>query len=73
MVGIAHLLTTLLCLSSLSATNALPQKRVDNSTCCGYVVTNRGDAFFNYKHIIDFSTVGLFPRLYPLSLTSPSA
>ena len=34
----------------------LPKVKRDNSTCCGYLVTNH-DAYFRHQSIIDFSAV----------------
>lgn len=66
MVVLAHLLTTVICLSSLSTTLAAtipPQKRAANGTCCGYYVENR-DGFFRFKHEIDFSTLTSIDKVY---------
>lgn len=66
MVVLAHLLTTAICLSSLSTTLGAtipPQKRAANGTCCGYYVENR-DGFFRFKDEIDFSTLTSLDKVY---------
>jgi hypothetical protein len=33
------------------------QKITSQESCCGYTITNRGNAYFRYQHIIDFSAM----------------
>jgi hypothetical protein len=33
------------------------QKITSQESCCGYTITNRGNAYFRYQHMIDFSTM----------------
>lgn len=56
------LLLGLLSIFSGCAARVLPKVKRDNSTCCGFKITNRGDIRFLYEHIIDFSTVCLSVR-----------
>lgn len=34
--------------------------RADATNCCGYVVTNRNNAYFRYRSIFDFSVMSSF-------------
>jgi hypothetical protein len=48
------LLTLFLC-----DARVLPKIKRDNTTCCGYTITNRDNVYFKNKYEMDFSTVGL--------------
>ncbi|KAJ9112098.1 hypothetical protein QFC22_006398 [Naganishia vaughanmartiniae] len=50
--------------SRLSHARILPKKRLDNSSCCGYVVTNRGEGYFKFQHTLDFSTLTSMDQVY---------
>jgi hypothetical protein len=47
---------------SVCDARVLPKVKRDNSTCCGYTITNRDNVYFKEKYEMDFSTVRL-PRL----------
>lgn len=47
----------LLIMLSVCDARVLPKVKRDNSTCCGYTITNRDNAYFKNKYEMDFSTV----------------
>jgi hypothetical protein len=57
---------------SVCDARVLPKVKRDNSTCCGYTITNRNNVYFKNKFEMDFSTVRLpanARRLSPLMLS----
>jgi hypothetical protein len=38
---------------------AIPHNLTERQTssCCGYIVTNRNNAYFRYRHVIDFASL----------------
>jgi hypothetical protein len=44
-------------LSSSSSARVLPKIKRNNSTCCGYKITNQGNALFRYESITEFDKV----------------
>jgi hypothetical protein len=44
---------------SVCDARVLPKVKRDNSTCCGYTITNRDNVYFKNKYELDFSTVRL--------------
>jgi hypothetical protein len=47
----------LLAMLSVCDARVLPKMKRDNSTSCGYTITNRDNAYFKNKYELDFSTV----------------
>lgn len=43
---------------------AIPQNLTERQTsCCGYTITNRGNVYFRFKHVVDLSTLNSIEEL----------
>ncbi|KAJ9110939.1 hypothetical protein QFC20_002705 [Naganishia adeliensis] len=43
---------------------AIPQNLTERqSSCCGYTITNRGNVYFRFKHVVDLSTLNSIEEL----------
>ncbi|KAJ9105031.1 hypothetical protein QFC19_003662 [Naganishia cerealis] len=63
---LATVTAALVCLSQIQLVLGayVPYQKRANGTCCGYVVTNRNDGYFRYKHAIDFSALTSLNEVY---------
>ncbi|KAJ9118467.1 hypothetical protein QFC24_006115 [Naganishia onofrii] len=63
---LATLTAALICLGNVQSVlgAAVPYQKRANGTCCAYVVTNRNNGYFRYKHEIDFSTLTSMDKVY---------
>ncbi|KAJ9105027.1 hypothetical protein QFC19_003658 [Naganishia cerealis] len=63
---LATVTAALVCLSQIQLVLGayVPYQKRANGTCCGYVVTNRNDGYFRYKHTIDFSALTSMDKVY---------